>query len=33
MYRQREDFTVCLGLEVDGSDDNLKRAGTASFRR
>ena len=32
MIGNEEDFTACLGLEVEGSDDNLSGLDTASFR-
>ena len=32
MIGNEEDFTACLGLEVEGTDDNLSDLDTASFR-
>ncbi len=33
MIGNEEDFTACLGLEVEGTDDNLTNLDTASFKK
>jgi len=33
MIGNEEDFTACLGLEVEGTDENLRDLDTAAFRR
>ncbi len=33
MIGNEEDFTACLGLEVDGADENLSELDTTSFQR
>jgi 2-dehydro-3-deoxygluconokinase len=33
MIGNEEDFTACLGLEVEGADENLRDLDTAAFRR
>ena len=33
MIGNEEDFTACLGLEVEGADENLRELDTAAFRR
>ena len=33
MIGNEEDFTACLGLEVQGADENLRDLDTAAFRK
>ena len=33
MIGNEEDFTACLGLEVDGADENLSELDTTSFQQ